>query len=176
MCSMVWIIVQEYHFNNIRMYTWRHDWAYLVSTTLLSVKSLPFIILEKSPNFSHNIGNQWKKCDFTVRLIYMWERDCSAHVILQPFPSDRIQLYSMIYYWHYKNEKYSEFVIAMKSISTEYDVWLKKKPILLFLIPVPHYYNRVLHHRDLDIVQTKLMSGSAETYISVKQLNVVTNI
>lgn len=50
----------------------------------------------------------------------------------------------------------------------------KKKTIWLFLIPVTYCYNRVLHHRDLDIVQTRYMSGSAEMYISVKQLKVVT--
>lgn len=55
------------------------------------------MVSEKLPNFSHNIDNRWRKCDFTVRFIYMWPGDCSEHVILQQFPSDRIQLYSMIY-------------------------------------------------------------------------------
>lgn len=146
---------------------------------LLTVKPLPFIVSEKSPNFSHTIRNFYSKV-FTggkvwiYNFIYMWPSDCSGHVILQPFPRDRIQLYSMIYYWHYKNNKYSELVIVMKSISSENDVWLKKKFNLFLYLSHAYSYNRVLHHRDLDIVQTKFMIGSAETYTSVKLLNTVT--
>jgi len=63
----------------------------------------------------------------------------------------------------------------MESIFTENDLRLKKKTILLFLIPATYCYTLVSHHRDLDIVQTSWMpAGSAETYTSAKQLNKVT--
>lgn len=66
-------------------------------------------------------------------------------------------------------------ILSLESISTENDVWLKKKIIWLFLIPVIYCYDRVSHHRDLDIIQTNWMSaGSAETHTSANQLNVVT--
>lgn len=105
----------------------------LCITSLLTAKSLPCIAFRKiSPNYLHTIGNRYlkyrvdkSKRNFTVRFACLVAQ---IHYVGRTSFSDRSRvlctyararrLYSIIYCWHYQNNKYSK--CASKSI---YAVW-----------------------------------------------------